>query len=82
MKISERHYSHHRKIPNVKVHIDESAELIFVIINWGDQAQADNLIAEMTQFIHAASADVEVTHPYEVVPYLPKDVNTLRIVDR
>lgn len=79
MKISERYYSHHSSLPKIKLHLDQTANLIYVIINWGEQVHADNLISEMSQYIHAASADVEVTHPYEVFPHLPKDVNILRI---
>lgn len=79
MKVQDRSYTHYPQIPQIHVHINQTGDVVFFYINWGEQAHADNLIAEMEQFIHAASADVEVTHPFQWIPHLPKDVNILRI---
>lgn len=78
MKISERSYSTKLMRPKPVVHVSDDGALIAIVTPWGQPEHAQRAIDEISKYMNAAKADVEVTSPFEFLSCLPDQVNYVR----
>lgn len=79
MKLLERNYSSQIYRPKSEIFNDENYNLIIVSTSWGMPEHSQKVIEEISRYVSAAKADIEVTSPFEFLSCYPSDVNYLRV---
>lgn len=79
MRLTERSYSGKIIRPRPVVHVEPEGSLILVSTSWGEPGAAAVVNEEITKYVQAALADVEVTSPYEFISSLTDEANYLRV---
>lgn len=78
IKIDERSYNSKLIRPRPLVHLESDGSLLVVATGWGEPEHAQRAVDEVTKYMVAAQADVEVTSPFEFLTSLPDEVNYVR----
>lgn len=79
MKLVERSYSTKLFRPKPVTFLSEDECTAIVAFSWTNQSHANKVIEEVSKYLEAAIADVEVTSPFEIHPGLSKTANNLRV---
>ncbi len=79
MRIAERSYSTKNFRPRPEIYVEPDGSFIVVTTSWGSSEHAARLNEDVSKYIQAAKADVEVTSPFEFLTSLTNQANYLRI---
>lgn len=82
MQIVERSYSSDVFRPKPLLHWDLDQRFLMIVTNWGSAESAQKIIQDFTKYVLAAQGDVEVTTPFEFLPQLTPEANSLRIASQ
>lgn len=78
MQITERSYNSKMIRPKPLIHVEGDGSLIIVATVWGMPEHGQRVVEEISKYMGAAKADVEVTSPFEFLSCLPDEVNYVR----
>ena len=78
MQITERSYNSKMIRPKPIIHVEGDGSLIIIATVWGYPEHGQRVIEEISKYMGAAKADVEVTSPFEFLSCLPDEVNYVR----
>lgn len=79
MKLEERSYSTKMHRPRPAIYIEPDGSFIIVSTSWGSPEHAQKVNDDISKYVQAAKADVEVTSPFEFLTTLTNEANYLRI---
>jgi hypothetical protein len=79
VRLSERSYSTKSVRPSPTVYSEPDGSLLIVTTSWGDPGLANKVNEDIAKYVQAATADVEVTSPFEFQTCLTDETNYLRI---
>lgn len=78
MKIQERSYSSKIMRPKPHLHIEGDGSLIVIATSWGQADHARIAAEEVSKYVNAAKADMEVTSHFEFMTCLSDETNYVR----
>lgn len=78
MKIQERSYSSKIMRPKPHLHIEGDGSLIVIATSWGQADHARLAAEEVSKYVNAAKADMEVTSHFEFMTCLSDEANHVR----
>lgn len=78
MKLIERSYNSKSIRPKPATFVETDGSLVVVATSWGHFEHAQRVVDEVSKYMSAARADVEVTSPFEFLSCLTDEVNYLR----
>lgn len=79
MRIEERSYSTKTVRPRPAIYIEPDGSFVVISTSWGDPEHGFKVNEDIAKYIQAATADVEVTSPFEFLGSLTTEANYLRI---
>jgi len=79
MRLEERSYSSKLYRPRPAIYVEPDGSFIVITTSWGDPELGQKVNEDVTKYIQAAKADVEVTSPFEFLTSLTSEANYLRI---
>jgi hypothetical protein len=78
VKLQERSYNSKIIRPKPLVHVEDDGSLAVIVTTWGQPEAGQKVMEEITKYVSAAKADVDVTTPFEFLTCVPDEVNYVR----
>ncbi|MBK9324104.1 MAG: hypothetical protein IPM97_14360 [Bdellovibrionaceae bacterium] len=79
MKLEERSYSSKTLRPRPTIYAEQDGSLLIITTSWGEAGLANKVNEDIAKYVQAATADVEVTSPFEFMTCLTDEANYLRV---